>query len=172
MLKTTVFKIRVKHLWMHHYMHPFAYTCIWWLYWLWKNSVFTFFQFSSIFPVSSSFFHFFSTGKEKIGFFRKKPNPGCQPRQFYVSILTSDWRKFRRVEPKPVNMTSQTHKYLIFEHYINERPFWKKNKRGTSGEYACLHVQRYSATILQNPFRKSTYKWTCQYKWALPVQSP
>ena len=46
-----------------------------------------------------------------------------QLRHFYVSILAPYWRKFRMVEPKPVKMTSQTHKYLIVEDYIKYKAF-------------------------------------------------
>ena len=56
-------------------MHQFGY--IWWLYCLWKKFFnFFFLVFFPFFLDSSCFFPlFFFIGKEKIGFFRKKPTP-------------------------------------------------------------------------------------------------
>ena len=56
-------------------------------------------------------------------------------------------------------MTRLHHKLmniLFFEDYIKYRPCLKKIKEGTSGEYAYLHVEQFSACILQKPFQKLT----------------
>ena len=58
-----------------------------------------------------------------------------------------------------LHLTRQHHKLmniLFFEDYITYRPFFFFLIRGTSEEYAYLCVQRFSANMLQTPFRKST----------------
>ena len=68
------------------------------------------------------------------------------------------------MEPTPVKMTSQTHEYLIFQRLHQIYAIFEQNKRGTYGEYAYLHVQRFSETILQRPFHKLTCIETRQCK--------
>ena len=73
-----------------------------------------------------------------------------------VSMHASDWRKFKKVEPTPVNMTSQTHEYLIFWRLHKKLEMFENIKEGTTGEYAYVNIEQFSACILQKLFWKLT----------------